>query len=158
MLAYLVPRLRRRPLAAGLACVFLACGGTTDLTGADTGPGVPISSPLVGSWVVTSGAGQYTYTDTIVLRADRSAEHDFVDGECTAVTRGFRWSFTAEEVTQVVNNVSCDQTPACPGLEGCYNPPNQVVCSYILSADDNTLTLTCPPQGPPEATVEYTRM
>lgn len=127
-----------RGMVMGLLCAAPACGGGSGLN--------PL---LVGTWEGPVPGAPGAFIQTLVLKADGTTTASLSDTGCTGSINSSGSSWSATSSTLEFSNTSvCSGSIMC-GTSGqglsCANfveaPDND--CDYVLSDDDDTLTLTC---------------
>ena len=111
-------------------------------------------NPLTGDWqvTITAGAG-LTETLTLHLGGDGAASYTQAgSGSCmgTVTNSGFTWTSTATTLT-VSGTATCTGMVTCTVLgtdhtaadcSASSSSPSAGACTYALSADNNTLTIS----------------
>jgi hypothetical protein len=117
--------------------------------------------PLVGTWGTTLSAGGLALTLDLDLNGDDTGAAISVSGSPGGVScsgsislTGYTWTSTATTISlsggppQCSGSITCGgQTADCTSFTGVSLPLG--MCTYTLSSDDNTLTLTCPTDAGP---------
>jgi hypothetical protein len=122
---------------------------------------------LVATWAATSSQGGAMSTETIDLNGDGTASLGVsISGSSQGIQcmgslsfTGFTWTSTATTISLTADNPKCSGSIACDGvtLFDCTtlppSPQKTGTCSYTLSSDDDTLSLTCSADGGTSTTV-----
>jgi hypothetical protein len=130
------------------------------------------ANPLVGSWEQPSGSGGFTFTTTINLAADGTATLTIAgSGSCSGMQtyQGITWSSSSTTLTFSAPSTG----PSCSGMLTCMAAGTSVnidctqtqsmsqqtngACTYALSNNNNTLTISACSGGGMSGTQTYTR-
>jgi hypothetical protein len=157
---------RRTVALTALAVLLAGCGGNTIVEngtggggtgGGGTGGGGTGGNPLVGAWHGSATFGTMSLTESTLFNSDgtASATDTFQVvgvGACTGALDISEPSWTSTSSTLSVAGGMCTGQVTCPGgvtIPCGAGETMAQICTYTLSADDDTLVLTCPnAQGP----------
>ncbi len=135
---------------AGIFALMGCGGGGGGGGGGGTDAGPP--SPLVGTWTHAFSGGGMMVTIALTFGADGNASGTISETGCTGMVSegGLMWTAT-DGMLDLTGMQSCSGEVDCGGMPtitctaASMLPTNN--CSYTLSADNNTLNLTCGDDG-----------
>jgi hypothetical protein len=138
-----------------LVVSMAGCGGTTavdhDTGGGGTGGQGTGTQGLVGVWTGSATFGSTALTEHVTVGGDgtATATDTFAvvgGGACTGEL-DIQDAWTATSSTLSVSGGTCSGQAACPNgttIECGASETSAQTCPYTLSADGNTLVLSCP--------------
>jgi len=153
---------RRTAALTAFAFLVAGCGGNTVVDngtgggGGGTGGSATGGNPLIGSWHGSATFGTMSLSESTTFNSDGTASA--IDtfqvvgvGACTGALDIAEPSWTSTSSTLVAGG-TCSGQVTCPGgitIPCGAGETTAQTCTYTLSADGDTLLLTCPnAQGP----------